>query len=324
MLPECASVLLISDGTMSIIRNVDVSKFYHELFCLKREFHISNLPELHAIRVVGRANSDKKNKVAEVHLFNPEGEMFVLEMWNRDATDGVKYLWELLGDEEEVLLRFQDLDPNSSRDSREPSFKLSPATSFQQEFKPYPDRQRIYNRNAISERFCPLSKQCTRIKACDQIQLMNGKTPMRDICLWDQTVQRQEEDDDPDELQQLIYSAMAISPLGKRAGGGEVSTQADKGNRVTFDKLDMIETPFKKPKGRSSSSTNRSSSTSSGGRKKETKPVVDGTDAEMTTDQDNSGGNNSPSSSTDKMDTGTEGAQEDHLKMVRTDASNTS
>lgn len=297
---------------MSVVRNVDVSKFYNELFCLKRDFHISNLPELHAIRVVGRANSVKKNKVAEVHLFNPDGEMFVLEMWNQDATDGVKYLWDLLDDEEEILLRFQDLDPNvSSKGSREPSFQLAPATSFQQEFKAYPVRQRIYNRSAIYERFCHLSKQCTRIKAYNCIQLMNGNTPMRDICLWDQTIQRQAEDDDPDELQQLIYQAMAISPLVKRSGGGETS-------RVASDKQDIVEPPAKKPKGRSSSNTHKSNSLGNG-RKKEAKLLANGTDPEMPTDHDSTGGNTSLTFNADNIDTEAERVHEEDHTLMCTD-----
>ncbi len=221
---------------MSAIINLDVSRYYDELFVLKRDFYVSNLPELSAIRTVSKANSDKKNKVAEIQLFNPEGEMYILEMWNRDATDGVKYLWDLLADEDEILLRIQDLDPNKPmKDHRQGAFKYHAPTSFQREFKKYPVKLRMYNKDAINEKFCQLSRQCTRIKVDHAIQLMNGKVPMRDFSQWHQTIERQEEDDDPDELQQLIYQSMASSPLGKRAGGGESSTQADKGNKVKGD-----------------------------------------------------------------------------------------
>lgn len=298
---------------MATIHNVDVSRFYDQLFCLKRDFHISNLPELHAIRTVSRPNSDKKHKVTEVHLFNPEGEMFILEMWNKDATDGVKYLWELLGDEEEILLRFQDLDPEQSTttNNREASFKFHPVTSFQRDFKAYPVKLRMYNRSAKYERFCHLSKQCTRIRVDRFIQLMNGKSAMRDISLWDQTIERQEQADDPDELQQLIYQATAISPLGKRGGGGETSTQADKGNKVTFEKQEVVQPVQKKHKG--STNSNKSKNTH---KKKDVKVAVNGNDMEMISDKNNDGGDNSPSSNSGKMDTEAEDAYDESLTMV--------
>lgn len=202
---------------------LDVSSFYHQLFCLKRDYSLSNLPSVEAIRVITTSKGDKA-KVAEVNLFNPRGEVYLLELWNMDAIEGVKFLWEKLGSENEVMLRITDLDPSEPiKDRRFPVYKLCNPTQYQKEFKMFPLAYRIMVKNGSKDTYNDLSRQFRKIEKRSQIQLMNGNEVIRDISLWHQTPEAQEEFDHPDELQQLIYKATALSVLGKRTATTEIA-----------------------------------------------------------------------------------------------------
>lgn len=259
--------------------NLDASKFHSELFCLKRDFQLSNLPQTHAIRVVAKASSGEKLKVAEVNLFDPNGNLHVLEMWNDSATEGVKWLWRELADEDEILLRFQDLDPDKPAKDRR-VYKSGDPTHFQRNNKTNPATKRIAAKGGSLGQFCDLSRQCRRIKINSYIQLVNGKQPMRDFALWYQTIEAQEQEDDPDELQQLIFQTLGKHP----ADMDEEST----------------EVIVKKPKKVNSSSNNNNSTNNAAAKKKSSK-AVDGVEdnGQMEKDTKNDA---APSASRQKME----------------------
>lgn len=201
---------------------LDVSSFYNQLFCLKREYSLSNLPSVEAIRVITTSKGEKA-RVAEVNLFNPKGEVYLLELWNADATEGVKFLWEKLGSENEVMLRITDLDPAEPiKDKRLPVYKLCNPTPYQKEHKMFPLEYRILVKNGSKDTYNDLQRQFRKIDKKNHIQLMNGNEVIRDVSLWHQTPEAQEEFNHPDELQQLIYKATALSVLGKRTANTDV------------------------------------------------------------------------------------------------------
>lgn len=239
-------------NTAGVRVNIDVTKYFHQLFCLKRDFQLSNLPQPHAIRVINKASTGEKLKVVEINLFDPNGEMTLLELWNDDAVNGVKFLWSVLQNEDEVLLRIQDLDPAEPiRDRRMGAYKFAEPTDFQRKYKAYPVKQRIVAKTTGKDQTCDLSRQCRHIRVNSSIQLMNGGEALRDIGQWYQTVEAQEEDEDPDELQQLI-----LHTLGKRT---IVETASSSNKRPEKDMIatnvDTVITP-KKNKDRSNKNNN--------------------------------------------------------------------
>jgi len=89
--------------------SIDVSSYYDQLFCLKRE----NLPTPQAIRVISTSKGEKA-RVKEILLFSPTSETYVLQLNNENAMEGVKFLWQQLGCANEVLFRIIDVDPTES------------------------------------------------------------------------------------------------------------------------------------------------------------------------------------------------------------------
>jgi len=92
---------------------IEVGSYVDRLFCLKRDFNLSNLPPESCIKIVKKPSmkSDRSMKVTAINLFDMDGEITVLELWNDSAILGVRYLWEQLGNENEILLQFKNLDP---------------------------------------------------------------------------------------------------------------------------------------------------------------------------------------------------------------------
>jgi len=212
---------------------LDVSSFYHQLFCLKRDYSLSNLPSVQAIRVITTTKGEKA-RVAEINLFSPTGEVYLLELWNEDAAEGVKFLWEKLGSANEILFRIIDLDPSDPiKDKRLPVYKICNATSYQKEHKLFPVEFRIMVKNGSKDQYNDLRRQFRKIELNNQIQLMNGNDPLRDISLWHQTPEAQNEMNHPDELQQMIYRATALSVLGKRADGGSTNKETTIDTKAT-------------------------------------------------------------------------------------------
>ena len=163
---------------------LDVGTYYHELFCLKREYSLSNLPSVQAIRVITTAKGEKA-RVAEIILFTPTGDAYLLELWNDDAVEGVQFLWEKLGSEAEVLFRIIDLDPQEPiKDKRLPVYKLCNPTPYQKEHKMFPIVHRIMVKNGSKDQYNDLRRQFRKINMNNQIQLMNGNDVIRDISLW--------------------------------------------------------------------------------------------------------------------------------------------
>lgn len=218
---------------------LDVGPYYHELFCLKREYSLSNLPSVQAIRVITTAKGEKA-RVAEILLFTPIGDAYLLELWNDDAIEGVKFLWEKLGSESEVLFRITELDPQEPiKDKRFPVYKLCNPTSYQKEHKMFPIEHRIVVKNGSKDQYNDLRRQFRKIDLNSQIQLMNGNDVIRDISLWHQSVEAQEALNHPDELQQLINKATALSVLGRRT-----SAEAN----VPASEPESTDTTTKKPR----------------------------------------------------------------------------
>lgn len=71
-------------------------------------------------------------------------------------------------------------------------------------------------KNGSKDEYNDMRRQFRKIDMNSQIQLMNGNDTIRDISLWHQSVEAQEALNHPDELQQLINKATALSVLGKR------------------------------------------------------------------------------------------------------------
>lgn len=203
---------------------VEAGDYIDELYCLKREFGLSNLPAQNHIKTVRKAKTNIELKVAQINLFNAEGDVTVLELWNEDAIKGVKYLWTLLGDADEVLLRFKKL----SSSEKGAGYKLVPPTSFMQDNFSFPVKERIIAHAPMQGQTCDLARQCKPITQPYHVQLLCDSLPIRHFTHWHRTLQEQEEDDSIDEFQKLIHDATGKTELGKRQQA-EISTKPDKG-----------------------------------------------------------------------------------------------
>jgi len=195
---------------------IDVTPYYHQLYCLKRDFALSNLPIVGAIKQV--TVKEELMRVVEINLFNPVGEVFLLELWNENAVEGVKFLWDCLGDHNEVLFRVTHLDPSEPLPNKKvPMYKLEEPTAYQKSHKMYPIKQRIIEKRGTKGVYSDLNKQFIKIEMNNQLQFMYKNEAVRDIAHWHQTIEAQQESNHPDEFQQLIYRTTALSTLGKRA-----------------------------------------------------------------------------------------------------------
>lgn len=208
---------------------VEVGPFMEDLFCLKRNFTLSNLTPVECIKTVRRAKTNEELKVAQINLFDSDGEITILELWNEDAVDGVRYLWDLLGSEDAILLKISKLTtPTDAKERRASAYRIVPPTSFMLDNFSFPVKSRIIAQTPLHGQTCDLKKQCKRITISDRVQLLCDGLPLRHFSQWHKTIQEQYEEDDPDDLQKLIYRATGLSMLGKRNEADE-PTQADKG-----------------------------------------------------------------------------------------------
>lgn len=211
------------------MNTVEAGSFIDELYCLKKDFALSNLPPVNNIKTVRKPKTNVELKVAHINLFDVDGEITVLELWNEDALRGVAYLWKLLNDSDEVLLRFKNLESvNDSKEKKSASYKLVPPTSFMQDNYSFSVKARIIAQTPMLGQPCDLSKQCKHITLPYNVQLLCDSLPIRHYSHWHRTLEDQQEDDNPDELQKLIHNATEKSEVGKRRQP-EATTTPDKG-----------------------------------------------------------------------------------------------
>lgn len=196
---------------------VEAGGYMDELFCLKRDASLSNLPPEDGIKTVRKPKTNVELKIAHINLFDVEGNITVLELWNEDAVKGVRYLWNLLGDSDEVLLRIKNLEsPNDTKDKKTSAYRTVPPTTFMVENYSFPVKARIVAQTPLLGQPCDLSKQCKHITLPYHVQLLCDGLPVRPYSQWHRTLEDQEEDDQPDELQKLIHRAVEKGLLGKR------------------------------------------------------------------------------------------------------------
>ena len=209
---------------------VEVGAYVDQLYCLKRDFNLSNLPTESCIKVVKKAKMPGTNKVAQINLFDYEGEVTVLELWNDTAILGVRYLWELLGNEEEILLQFKGLDapPGQKKKRTTPSLKRIEPNSFMRDMYSFTVKARIVADIPSLGVTCELKHHCKRIHISPDMQMLCDVLPIRHFSHWHQTIEEQQEEDDPDDLQRLIMSATGLNVLTKRQCP-EPITKPDKG-----------------------------------------------------------------------------------------------
>lgn len=223
------SLKFLSEISIAMTHNVEVGQYINELFVLKREYGLSNLPPPESIKIVRRAKDKTEMKVAQINLFDSEGEITILELWNDDAIQGVRYLWQLLGSEDEILLQFKNLEPTEDgKKPRTPIYKIGPPSSFMQDMFSFSVKARITAQTPMLGLPCDLSKQCKGIILPNDIQLLCDTIPLRHISQWHRTIEMQQEEDNPEDLQKLIMGATGLSVLGRRKEP-ESSTQPDKG-----------------------------------------------------------------------------------------------
>jgi len=212
------------------MNRVEVGSFIDELYCLKRDYALSNLPPEECIKVVKKPKSSTELKVAQINLFDFEGEVTILELWNDNAILGVRYLWQLLGKEHEILLQFKDLDSDKNEKKRRcPSFKRVEPNSFMRDMYSFPVKARIIAEVPKLGLSSDLKRYCKQIVLPNDVQMLCNEQPIRHFSMWHRTIEEQQEDDDPDDLQRLIMGASAyFNPIGKRSEPDE-ETKPDKG-----------------------------------------------------------------------------------------------
>lgn len=216
---------------------VDVTAYKGEIFCLKRDVGLSNLTPVECIRTVKKSKNDTDLKIASIQLYDPEGNITMLEMWNDDAVDGVEYLWSLLQQEEEVLLHFTKLEiPSDPKERRKTAYRIVPPTYFMQEHLPY-IKDRIVAQSITQGQPCDLSKQCKKITIPHHVHLVSDRVPLRHFSLWHKTYQEQQEDENPSELQRLIFRASGESMLAKR-NEPDVNTHSEEKAGTTTEQTD--------------------------------------------------------------------------------------
>ena len=71
------------------MNTVEAGSFIDELYCLKKDFALSNLPPVNNIKTVRKPKTNVELRVAQINLFDVDGEITVLELWNEDALRGV-------------------------------------------------------------------------------------------------------------------------------------------------------------------------------------------------------------------------------------------
>lgn len=208
---------------------VEIGPFADELYCLKRDFALSNLPPEECIKTVRKANTDIELKVVQINLFDYEGEITILELWNDNAILIVRYLWQLLGKKQEILLQFKNLDSASgAKKKRTLAFKRVSPNTFMKDMYSFPVKARIIAEVQNLGASADLPKFCKNINVAEDVQLMCDDLPIRHYSMWHKTIQEQQEDDNPDDLERLIMGATALNVLQKRSSTEE-TTKPDKG-----------------------------------------------------------------------------------------------
>lgn len=208
---------------------VEVGPYFDGLFCLKREWKFSNLTSVEGLRILHNKKGEEL-KQALIYLYDADGEVSVLELWNQDAVDGVRFLEDQFRvGQKEVLLKFSKLDQSTHlKEKRTCCYKFAPPTQYMREHWSIPVKNRIVASTPVQNQPCDLKAQCTQLQVTKNIQLLCDGIPLRHFSRWHKTVQQEEEDNEPDELQYLIYRAAGLSELGKRKTSDE-TTKPDKG-----------------------------------------------------------------------------------------------
>lgn len=207
---------------------VDIGPFADELYCLKRDFALSNLPPEECIKTVRKANSNIELKVVQINLFDMDGEVTILELWNDNAILGVRHLWQLLGKKQEILLQFKNLSNASGTKKKRLPYKRVEPNTFMKDMYSFPVKARIIAEAASLGMNADLPKHCVHIDIAEHVQLLCDDLPVRHYSMWHKTVEEQQEDDDPTDLQRLMMSAGALNVLQKR-NQPEETTKPDKG-----------------------------------------------------------------------------------------------
>jgi len=170
-------------------------------------------------------------KVTAINLFDMDGDITVLELWNDSAILGVRFLWEQLGNENEILLQFKSLDPPRNEKKKKfvtPTLKRVEPNTFQRDMYSFPVKARIIADVPTLGATCELKDHCKRILIPPDMQILCDELPIRHFSMWHKTIQEQQEEDNPDDLQRLIMSASGLNVLMKRKHP-EPFTKPDKG-----------------------------------------------------------------------------------------------
>lgn len=156
-----------------------------EIFCLKRDTTLSNLPETHSIKTIRKSNSCLELKVALINLFDAEGKVTILELWNEEAVHGVTYLWKLLEEADDVLLRFRNLHSSTEvQGIKTTAYRGVPPTQYMLRSTPYPIKERIVATPSSMNWPNHLANHCKKICHPANVQLLWNGQPLIHFSQW--------------------------------------------------------------------------------------------------------------------------------------------